>query len=176
MKSNLIVSWKSHIQIREESKWENLMTISRKIVSSMKLLFFTHLSRIKRLKESIELLYVLFGLSLLNKKSLSYYGLRLQKKKSTYRIKVLLAKALQPHIKIWKVRSRILVSFAFLDAGFNYIYSKKSGTSLMKDFIKVFMLAMKALISTAYTILIAAVFLLLEMCTLIKLITMIAKI
>ena len=62
-----------------ENIWKSLITILKKMVSLIRLLPATHLSRMEKPKESIILLWVLFGLSLLNKNFQSHYGQRLQK-------------------------------------------------------------------------------------------------
>ena len=59
--------------MREENIWESLMTIFKKMVSPMTSLLPIYLSRIEKLKESIVLLWVLFGLSWLNKNFQIYY-------------------------------------------------------------------------------------------------------
>lgn len=129
------------------------MTTLKKTVLSTKLLFFTYLSKIKKLKEFTTLLKVLFGLFWLNKNFLSYYELRLLKQQSTYKIEVLSAKILLLYTKISKVKNHILVIFVFLDVKFGFIYLKKSIKSLMIDFIRAFIMPMKATISIKYMIL-----------------------
>ena len=65
--------------MEEESICKSLIIILRKKISLIKLLLLTHLNKIKKLKKSNILLWILFGLFLLIKNFLSHYKQKLQK-------------------------------------------------------------------------------------------------